>query len=59
MSNLLKSSLSTTLTRFYPLAGRISDDFSVDCSDAGALYVEAEDHADFLQVRKKKKKRNT
>ncbi|KAK8551692.1 hypothetical protein V6N13_120137 [Hibiscus sabdariffa] len=38
---LLKKSLSDTLTRFYPLAGRIQDDLSIVCSDEGAYFVEA------------------
>ncbi|XWS20856.1 hypothetical protein CRYUN_Cryun30bG0004800 [Craigia yunnanensis] len=38
---LLKKSLSNTLTRFYPLAGRIKDDLSIECNDQGAYYVEA------------------
>ncbi|PWA86866.1 HXXXD-type acyl-transferase family protein [Artemisia annua] len=31
--NLLKDSLSKTLTSFYPLAGTIKDDLSIDCND--------------------------
>ncbi|KAI3424005.1 uncharacterized protein J3R85_010654 [Psidium guajava] len=38
---LLKNSLSTTLTRFYPLAGNLKDDLTVDYDDEGASYVEA------------------
>lgn len=38
---ILKKSLSTTLTQFYPLAGKIKDHFSIDCNDEGALFVEA------------------
>ncbi|XP_057977219.1 stemmadenine O-acetyltransferase-like [Malania oleifera] len=38
----LKQSLSQTLTRFYPLAGKIKDDRSIDCNDSGALYVHAQ-----------------
>ncbi|KAK9117441.1 hypothetical protein Sjap_016388 [Stephania japonica] len=37
----LKESLSKCLTKFYPLAGRIKDDVSVDCNDAGVDYLEA------------------
>ncbi|PPS00749.1 hypothetical protein GOBAR_AA19923 [Gossypium barbadense] len=40
-SQLLKESLSETLTLFYPLAGRIKDHLSIDCNDEGAYYVEA------------------
>lgn len=54
----LVNSLSETLTRFYPLAGRfVKDGFYIDCNDDGALYVEAEndtDLSDFLKVSKKK-----
>lgn len=38
----LKSSLSETLTRFYPLAGRIKGSACVECNDEGALFVEAQ-----------------
>ncbi|KAJ4715321.1 vinorine synthase-like, partial [Melia azedarach] len=38
---LLKQSLSETLTHLYPLAGRMTDDFSVDCNDEGIYFVEA------------------
>ncbi|XP_010027285.2 BAHD acyltransferase BIA1 [Eucalyptus grandis] len=40
-SSCLKSSLSDVLTRFYPLAGRIRDNLSVDCEDGGAEFVDA------------------
>ncbi|KAK9119984.1 hypothetical protein Scep_018077 [Stephania cephalantha] len=39
-SQQLQSSLSKTLTRFYPLAGRIKDHL-VDCNDEGIDYSEA------------------
>nr|QXN66177.1 acyltransferase 2 [Boswellia serrata] len=39
-SALLKQSLAETLTRFYPLAGKIKDDLSIECNDEGAYYVE-------------------
>ncbi|KAL1329011.1 hypothetical protein HN51_046167 [Arachis hypogaea] len=38
---LLKQSLSETLTLFYPLAGKTKDDFSIDCNDEGANFVVA------------------
>ncbi|XP_050229286.1 stemmadenine O-acetyltransferase-like [Mercurialis annua] len=38
---LLKQSLSQTLTLFYPLAGKIRDDLSIECNDEGVLYLEA------------------
>ncbi|XP_038717186.1 uncharacterized protein LOC120010459 [Tripterygium wilfordii] len=34
-SLVLKQSLSETLTRYYPLAGKIKDDRSIDCNDDG------------------------
>lgn len=37
----MKNSLSETLTRFYPLAGKIKDDLSIDGNDEVAHYVEA------------------
>ncbi|KAM7275739.1 hypothetical protein ACFE04_017605 [Oxalis oulophora] len=37
----LKSSLSETLTRFYPYAGRFKDGTSIDCNDEGVVFVEA------------------
>ncbi|THG22131.1 hypothetical protein TEA_020847 [Camellia sinensis var. sinensis] len=40
-SEHLKKSLSKTLTHFYPLAGRLRDNLSVDCNDEGADYLEA------------------
>ncbi|XP_024985120.1 vinorine synthase-like [Cynara cardunculus var. scolymus] len=35
----LKRSLSETLTQFYPLAGTVKDDLSIDCNDVGAYYA--------------------
>ncbi|XP_059644671.1 stemmadenine O-acetyltransferase-like [Cornus florida] len=49
-SQLLKQSLSDTLTRFYPLAGRIKNDACIDCNDAGVEYVEAQVHAQLSHV---------
>lgn len=40
-SLLLKQSLSETLTRFYPFAGKIKDNLSLDCNDEGVYYSEA------------------
>ncbi|CAI9270454.1 unnamed protein product [Lactuca saligna] len=40
-SLVLKKSLSQTLTQFYPLAGTIKNDLSIDCNDVGANYVVA------------------
>lgn len=38
---LLKHSLSDTLAHFYPLAGRMTEDYSIDCNDEGIYIVEA------------------
>ncbi|KAL0351630.1 UNVERIFIED_CONTAM: (13S,14R)-1,13-dihydroxy-N-methylcanadine 13-O-acetyltransferase AT1 [Sesamum calycinum] len=38
-TQILKQSLSSTLTRFYPLAGRIKDKLSIDCNDEGLPFV--------------------
>ncbi|KAJ9542119.1 hypothetical protein OSB04_028625 [Centaurea solstitialis] len=35
----LKKSLSKTLTQYYPLAGTIKNDLSIDCNDVGASYA--------------------
>ncbi|KAF9677833.1 hypothetical protein SADUNF_Sadunf08G0148900 [Salix dunnii] len=40
-SERLKRSLSETLSRFYPFAGRIKDGASIECNDFGAVFVEA------------------
>nr|XP_011459078.1 PREDICTED: vinorine synthase-like [Fragaria vesca subsp. vesca] len=52
-SQALKQSLSETLTRFYPLAGRIRSNLCIDCNDEGACYIEAKveshDLSEFLQ----------
>ncbi|KAI3992376.1 hypothetical protein MKX01_013243, partial [Papaver californicum] len=39
--SVLKKSLAETLTKLYPLAGKIIDDkFIVDCNDEGVDYIE-------------------
>ncbi|RVW36672.1 Vinorine synthase [Vitis vinifera] len=49
--NRLETSLSETLTRFYPLAGRyIKDSHSVDCNDEGAEYLEAKVEGQLSQL---------
>ncbi|XP_038720006.1 stemmadenine O-acetyltransferase-like [Tripterygium wilfordii] len=51
ISQLLKQSLSTTLTLYYPLAGRFIDNISIDCNDEGLCYTVARvnyDLQDFL-----------
>ncbi|MFS8033604.1 putative deacetylvindoline O-acetyltransferase [Helianthus anomalus] len=41
-SDVLKKSLSETLTKYYPFAGRLSEDgITVDCNDEGVVFVEA------------------
>lgn len=49
-SDHLKESFSQTLTHFYPFAGRIKDDFSVDCNDDGAEFIEARVAGDISMV---------
>ncbi|AEE77629.1 acetyl-CoA:benzylalcohol acetyltranferase-like protein [Arabidopsis thaliana] len=39
-SHKLKTSLAETLTKFYPLAGRIKG-VTIDCNDEGAVFVDA------------------
>ncbi|KAI3458348.1 hypothetical protein Pfo_015011 [Paulownia fortunei] len=49
----LKRSMSETLTRFYPIAGKVKDNIHIDCNDDGVYYVEAEvnDHlSNFLNL---------
>ncbi|GFP80162.1 vinorine synthase [Phtheirospermum japonicum] len=55
ISQNLKQSLSQVLTRYYPLAGRITigqgtDPPYVDCNDAGVQYVETRVHARMSEV---------
>jgi shikimate O-hydroxycinnamoyltransferase len=38
---LLKKSLSETLTQFYPLAGKIKGDLYIECNDEGVCFAEA------------------
>ncbi|KAG5242358.1 vinorine synthase [Salix suchowensis] len=49
-SNHLKESFSRTLTHFYPFAGRVKDDFSIDCNDEGAAFIEARVSGDMSMV---------
>ncbi|KAL3819173.1 hypothetical protein ACJIZ3_005078 [Penstemon smallii] len=45
-------SLSETLTRFYPLAGKVKNSREIDCNDDGVYYVEAKINdrlSDFLK----------
>ncbi|PKI32352.1 hypothetical protein CRG98_047262 [Punica granatum] len=43
---LLKKSLGQTLARFYPLAGKKQDDFSIECDDKGSHFIEKTTHFD-------------
>ncbi|KAJ0025542.1 hypothetical protein Pint_09250 [Pistacia integerrima] len=38
---LLKQSLSETLSRFYPFAGKVKDSLSIDCNDEGIYFIKA------------------
>ncbi|KAI3896281.1 hypothetical protein MKW92_001545 [Papaver armeniacum] len=52
-SEVLKKSLSETLTRFYPIAGRIKDNILIDCNNEGVDYIEAKVNgimSDFMSV---------
>ncbi|MCL7027550.1 hypothetical protein MKW94_028542 [Papaver nudicaule] len=52
-ANILKKSLSETLTRFYPVAGRIKDNIIIECNDKGVDYFEAKVDAvmsDFMSL---------
>ncbi|XP_047335745.1 stemmadenine O-acetyltransferase-like [Impatiens glandulifera] len=51
-SRTLKESLSTFLTRCYPLAGRLNENISVDCNDEGVYYSEAEATFPLLDILK-------
>ena len=52
-SQLLKESLSQTLTSFYPFAGRIRDNSSVHCNDEGAEFVETKVNSPMSKVLEK------
>ncbi|KAJ4723783.1 vinorine synthase-like [Melia azedarach] len=39
--HILRQSLSETLSRFYPLAGRTKDNYFIDCNDEGVYFAEA------------------
>ncbi|PWA51644.1 HXXXD-type acyl-transferase family protein [Artemisia annua] len=41
-SKLLKQSMSETLTKFYPFAGKYTNDIHIDCNDEGVYYVETQ-----------------
>lgn len=46
----LKKSLKQTLNRFYPLAGSVKEDHSIDCNDDGVEYNEARVSTNLSQV---------
>ncbi|KAK2632529.1 hypothetical protein EUGRSUZ_L01434, partial [Eucalyptus grandis] len=46
----LKTSLSQALSLFYPLGGRVKGNAAIDCSDDGALYLEAKAHFELSEV---------
>ncbi|KAH6755601.1 hypothetical protein C2S53_011168 [Perilla frutescens var. hirtella] len=50
MSHLLKTSLSQALAQFYPLAGRMKGQISVDCTDDGVSYIEARVDGNVLDI---------
>ncbi|PWA77739.1 transferase, Chloramphenicol acetyltransferase-like domain protein [Artemisia annua] len=41
-SKLLKQSMSETLARFYPFAGKYTNDLHIECNDEGVYYVETQ-----------------
>ncbi|KAJ6380581.1 hypothetical protein OIU77_029473 [Salix suchowensis] len=49
-SDNLKESFSRALTHFYPFAGRVKDDLSIDCNDDGAEFIEARVSSDMSMV---------
>ncbi|KAM7274452.1 hypothetical protein ACFE04_016318 [Oxalis oulophora] len=53
ISERLKSSLSETLTRFYPYAGRFKDGILVDCNDEGVVFAKARVNKPMSNVLKK------
>ncbi|KAK9676662.1 hypothetical protein RND81_11G092000 [Saponaria officinalis] len=50
MLDRLKTSLATTLTKFYPLAGRINDRNYVVCNDEGIPYVQTRVNTHLIDV---------
>ncbi|KAI3983670.1 hypothetical protein MKX01_001074 [Papaver californicum] len=46
----LKKFLSETLTRFYPLAGTIKDNLTIECDDYGAYYLETTVNCQLYEV---------
>ncbi|KAJ0105420.1 hypothetical protein Patl1_18241 [Pistacia atlantica] len=52
----LKNSLSKILTLYYPFAGRVKDDYTVDCNDNGALFIEAKVSSQMSDILKRPEK---
>lgn len=50
ISERLKTSLSTTLAHFFPLAGSLKRNATVDCNDKGITYVEAKVNLDISEI---------
>ncbi|KAK1392165.1 Transferase, Chloramphenicol acetyltransferase-like domain protein [Heracleum sosnowskyi] len=48
-TKLLKQSLSETLTRYYPFAGKVHDDFHINCNDEGVRYIETRVNCSLLE----------
>ncbi|XP_047175296.1 stemmadenine O-acetyltransferase-like [Vigna umbellata] len=51
-SQLLQTSLSQTLTRFYPLAGNLHDATTLHCNDAGALFIQSQTNVSLSDILK-------
>ncbi|CAA0807352.1 HXXXD-type acyl-transferase family protein [Striga hermonthica] len=49
MSRHLKQSLSRALVSFFPLPGRILDDFTVKCNDTGVEFIDARAHSKLVE----------
>ncbi|KAJ6313057.1 hypothetical protein OIU77_014556 [Salix suchowensis] len=49
----LKTSLSEALTLFYPFAGRLRENSSIECDDHGAEYIEARIHCILSDILRK------
>ncbi|XP_051124244.1 stemmadenine O-acetyltransferase-like [Andrographis paniculata] len=53
ISQILKESLSSTLSHFYPLAGRIRDTLSIDCNDEGVLFLVSRSNSTLSDILRK------
>ncbi|KAA8522080.1 hypothetical protein F0562_012606 [Nyssa sinensis] len=52
-SHRLKTSLSETLSRYYPFAGRLADRATIDCNDEGIEFYEAQINCQLSEILKK------